>query len=505
MKRIFLLLSFVLLCLLVGCSNETGVIKSIILPTDGIISKAEFESAKNSQSVLYIKGSDSVYEYQWAVFGTRITETNDTDMTVSVSQMNENEYSVNLSESLPYSASLSIRFPNAIITESVLILDSEKNELCSASISPYTDYTDICFYSNPEIAEYRVVFNTNDADNIETVKNGSDGYSDYLRPINNGTELKSTDEQSEEYENAIVANTDWLSPVNDETELKSSTKASERKPNEKNKESDVNKTENSDYLNPIKSDDTLQSSQSVIKNTEKSVNDNDEYEKTDYLNPLATENKLKSSKSDSENSMQINTEKNEKSDYLNPINSDGMLKSSEKNTVNISDGTYTGQDEYLTDPVPKGKQLPVDNPEIDKNTAYSCTISISCSTILNNMDLCDPEKRELVPSDGWILKPTTVTFNEGESVFDVLQRVCRENGIHMEFEFTPMYNSAYIEGINNLYEFDVGNLSGWMFSVNGWFPNYGCSRYILQDGDTVSWCYTCDLGYDVGGGYAVGG
>ena len=75
----------------------------------------------------------------------------------------------------------------------------------------------------------------------------------------------------------------------------------------------------------------------------------------------------------------------------------------------------------------------------------------------------------------------------------------------MEFSVTPIYDSAYIEGIANLYEFDCGELSGWMYRVNGWFPNYGCSRYVLQDGDTVEWLYTCDLGEDVGGGYAAGG
>lgn len=117
---------------------------------------------------------------------------------------------------------------------------------------------------------------------------------------------------------------------------------------------------------------------------------------------------------------------------------------------------------------------------------------------------CDESKKPLVPADGVILPTTTVTFTEGESVFDVLQRLCRENKIHMESSWTPMYNSAYVEGINNLYEFDVGSLSGWMYSVNGWFPNYGCSRYALQNGDVVNWVYTCDLGYDVGGGYSTG-
>lgn len=165
----------------------------------------------------------------------------------------------------------------------------------------------------------------------------------------------------------------------------------------------------------------------------------------------------------------------------------------------------TGKDQYLTEPVPEGKPAPVEPQDVTiGTTAYTCTLSISCSTILDNMDLCDPDKVDLVPEDGWILRPLVVTFYEGESVFNVLQRVCKQQKIHMEFENTPIYNSAYIEGIHNLYEFDVGELSGWMYQVNGWFPNYGCSRYQLCDGDVIEWVYTCDLGRDVGGGYAVG-
>lgn len=168
--------------------------------------------------------------------------------------------------------------------------------------------------------------------------------------------------------------------------------------------------------------------------------------------------------------------------------------------------TGTGKDKYLTDPVPEGKPAPVEPEDVEiGDEEWTCTLSVSCATILDNMNLCDPEKRELVPEDGWILKPMTVTFAENESVFNVLQRTLKEQGIHMEFEYTPAYHTAYIEGINNLYEFDVGELSGWMYSVNGWFPIYGCSRYRLQDGDVVEWKYTCDLGNDIGGGEAVGG
>lgn len=134
-----------------------------------------------------------------------------------------------------------------------------------------------------------------------------------------------------------------------------------------------------------------------------------------------------------------------------------------------------------------------------------CTLSISCATLLDHLDQLDEGKADLVPADGWVLAPTQVNFQEGESVFQLLQRTCREQGIHLESSSTPLYGSAYIEGIHNLYEFDCGELSGWVYSVNGWFPNYGCSQYTLQEGDEVAWRYTCNLGGDVGGYNAIGG
>lgn len=145
-------------------------------------------------------------------------------------------------------------------------------------------------------------------------------------------------------------------------------------------------------------------------------------------------------------------------------------------------------------------------PTAPTSSEKSCTILISCDTILSNMDQCDTAKISIVPTDGVILSATTVSFSEGETVFDVLQRTCRNKGISLEFSYTPLYGSYYIEGISNLYEFDVGPESGWMYKVNGWFPNYGCSEYTLEDGDSISWVYTCNgLGADVGGGYAAGG
>ena len=146
-----------------------------------------------------------------------------------------------------------------------------------------------------------------------------------------------------------------------------------------------------------------------------------------------------------------------------------------------------------------GRPNPVDPEDqvVNENNQLTATLSISVAVLVDN-DLLDSAKRPLVPSDGWIMRPRTVTFSEGESVFDVLQRETRNSGIHMEFNFVPVFNSAYIRGIHNLYEFDAGPLSGWVYKVNGWGPNFGSSRYILEQGDVIEWHFTVDLGRDVG-------
>ena len=159
----------------------------------------------------------------------------------------------------------------------------------------------------------------------------------------------------------------------------------------------------------------------------------------------------------------------------------------------------TAKDKYQTDPTPKDKPVPLEpQSAIIKNTELTCTLSVRCDTILNNISLLDQEKIELVPIDGIVYAEQTVIFYEGESIFNVLLREMKKNKIHFEFVNTPIYNSAYVEGIANLYEFDCGELSGWVYKVNDWSPNYGCSRYSVKDGDKIEWIYTCDLGADVG-------
>ena len=172
-------------------------------------------------------------------------------------------------------------------------------------------------------------------------------------------------------------------------------------------------------------------------------------------------------------------------------------------TVKEATETNEGQSERTCAVCSKKEQQTI--PKKESGIIGYVNIEIRCDTILNNMDDLTPGKAEFVPSNGVILPMVQVPFYENETVFDVLNRICKTANIQIEYSWTPLYGSYYIEGINHLYEFDCGEQSGWMYKVNEWFPNYGCSSYYVEDGDTIVWCYTCKgLGDDVGCGWMEG-
>ena len=142
-------------------------------------------------------------------------------------------------------------------------------------------------------------------------------------------------------------------------------------------------------------------------------------------------------------------------------------------------------------------EAPTTEPPTTEPPAPQCTVYISCATVLSHMDDLKAGKETIVPENGWMLGTVSVELQEGDTVFDVLQRVTRQYGIALEFSVSPIYNTAYIEGIGNLYERDCGTGSGWLFSVNGAFPSVGCSNYTVSDGDSIAWLYTCEMGADL--------
>lgn len=139
-------------------------------------------------------------------------------------------------------------------------------------------------------------------------------------------------------------------------------------------------------------------------------------------------------------------------------------------------------------------------PVITSADKYSkhCSLMISCHTVFDNSDKIDASILAEQPADGIIFPTAEIGFDNGETVYDVLSRVCREKDIPIEVTKIAATKNYYIEGINNLYEFDAGDLSGWMYSVNGKFPQMSTSQYNLSDGDVVEIVYSCNIGVDVG-------
>ena len=118
------------------------------------------------------------------------------------------------------------------------------------------------------------------------------------------------------------------------------------------------------------------------------------------------------------------------------------------------------------------------------------TLTIRCDSIT------DREKvNRYIPDDGIILDTTEYAVNDGDTVYDVLFAAVRANDIPMDNRGAK--GSAYIAGINFLYEFDYGELSGWMYRVNGEFPDVGCQSYYVSDGDEIEWLYTTNIGKDL--------
>jgi hypothetical protein len=95
-----------------------------------------------------------------------------------------------------------------------------------------------------------------------------------------------------------------------------------------------------------------------------------------------------------------------------------------------------------------------------------------------------------------ILSAQSVPFKDGDTVLDIITRCLK--GKSIQYEYSGALATAYVKGIDNLYEFDDGPRSGWMFKVNGRFGDKSAGGYPVKAGDSIVWLYTIDSGKDIG-------
>ena len=165
--------------------------------------------------------------------------------------------------------------------------------------------------------------------------------------------------------------------------------------------------------------------------------------------------------------------------------------------VSESGTDFTGLDNYK-------KELSAEEAEKLKKAAGNdienrpaeaiCTLTIDCHNAIESGKIYESLLKTL-PEDGLILDHVQLSYEDGESVFDIIVRAVQENKIHLEYSGAK--SMPYIEGVANLYEFDCGSLSGWMYKVNGWSVSFGMGQYKVEHGDDILLAYTCDLGDDL--------
>ena len=268
-------------------------------------------------------------------------------------------------------------------------------------------------------------------------------------------------------------------------------------------ETDNNDTVVSDQS--IETGDELNTEEAKVDKTEtkKENKENKKNEDTTDSSGNSNKNSSKSTKTDGTETKKPNNEEVEKADNSSekpkpsnnekpkPGNSSEKPKPSNNEKPKPSNNEKPKPGNSSTKPKPENNQT-ITSPKPKNKTV---TIAISCKTAINNGLNKKPGFSHL-PSNGIILQNMKVEFNEGDTVFDILVKVTRKKGIHMEYRGSG--SNTYIEGINNLYEFDGGSNSGWMYSVNGVYPNYGVGAYKVKSSDVIKFNYTCNLGADLG-------
>lgn len=123
------------------------------------------------------------------------------------------------------------------------------------------------------------------------------------------------------------------------------------------------------------------------------------------------------------------------------------------------------------------------------SSEISCTVTIECKSILNNMDNLKEGHEDYVPDDGVMLSNYSVTVENGDSVYDAVKSACSNNAININSQSSSY--GVYIVGFNNIDEKDCGKESGWKYKVNGKYPSKSCNKYTVSNGDNIVFTYTC--------------
>lgn len=169
----------------------------------------------------------------------------------------------------------------------------------------------------------------------------------------------------------------------------------------------------------------------------------------------------------------------DKTTESNSASSASKEKEKEKTTSKSSGASKTTQ-KKTTQATAKTTKKP-------ESTVSTCTLTIECTAVLDNMSSLKAGHEKYVPDDGYILSNKKMTVSKGDTVYDVLKEACSENGIRLTASNSTF--GIYVSGINNIDEKDCGKNSGWTYWVNGNMPMVTCGKYTVNNGDEIKFSY----------------
>ncbi|MBR6534858.1 MAG: DUF4430 domain-containing protein [Clostridia bacterium] len=111
----------------------------------------------------------------------------------------------------------------------------------------------------------------------------------------------------------------------------------------------------------------------------------------------------------------------------------------------------------------------------DKEPTGYVTISVICDNVSDN---------------GIIVSETKIGFFEHQSVYDILLSLSKTHKFTLDVSGKGEF--AYIRAINGIAEHKYGNMSGWVYTVNGISPHLSCGAYYPSDNDVIRIYYTTD-------------
>ena len=128
-----------------------------------------------------------------------------------------------------------------------------------------------------------------------------------------------------------------------------------------------------------------------------------------------------------------------------------------------------------------------------KEDAANVHIQIRCDEVAEAPEmLTDPALAEYIPEDGIALARLKYIAKEGDSVLQILEKICKNNNIEVK-----KTEDGLIEAIGYLKNGDCGEGSCWVYTVDGKLMSDNPADSKVKGGEDIVWTFALNGGRDI--------